>query len=192
MKKRGYENAATKKTYDRAIDSDCDDYARSRIMIGINQQSTPVNAGGDLSQAWRTWLEMKYNGEGEHGLQLSNMTYAELTNKIDSSMILDKLEDTGKRKRHGNLKGKRLRPIGNFYCDAKYGCVNTRTTYIFFKTGKHTYLCSSCLDSPGMELAKMSYLWEEKMDGDEWWFGETCYYTDDRPVLAPMRENEIK
>ena len=169
MKKRGYENEEMKKTYDKAIDPNCDGYAQSRIMIGINQQSTPVNAGGYLAGAWRKWLEMKYTGEGEHGWQLSNMTYAEITTKLNSTMVLDKLEDTGKRKRDEAL-------IQN--CDAQYGCRNTRMSHYFFETGTDTYLCSSCLDSPGMEVAKMALLWENMNDCDEWWFGETSYYTD--------------
>ena len=191
MKEKSNENKKTRDKYARAINPECSGYTKSRVMIGINQQPTPINAGGYLANAWRTWLELKYTGEGEHGMQLSAMTYAVLSNFMGPRMILEKLEETGNKRKHGEINGKLLSPLGNFNCDAKYGCVNTRYSHIFFETSANTYLCSRCLDSPGMEVAKMEYLWEEMIDRDEWWFGETTYYTADDPILPPMRDNEM-
>jgi hypothetical protein len=171
-------------------------YDSSRIMIGLDHTTAPINAGNRMVEAWQLYLTLKFHGVGEEGMKFNSMSENALSLHFDIGSFHDILpgivipgvgENEVAADRHERAIRHKL--YDAFECGAQYGCVNTRLTHRMFEVKENWHLCSECMDSPKMDLAKLKYMWENTIYSDDWWFHEWTYEED---VDFPGRVDDEK
>jgi hypothetical protein len=176
----GSENEDRKKDYKDAINPNHIKFGSARIIIGIDPTVDAINVGNSLVDAWRQWLVLKHQEEGDHGMRFVEMSGERLSHHFGDNSFYDLMgesdDDDDQYEVHLRKRAKRNKIYTGYQCQAKYGCLNTLETHTTFVFREDFHICSQCMDSPGMELAKLSYMWENSRESEEWRFGEQHYF----------------
>jgi len=181
LQEKGSDATEYQEEYKDIIHPNSPDFASSRIMIGVHPIEPPINVGNRLLLGWRRWLVMKYTNEGDNGMQFATMGWDRLVHYFVPNTICDIIDESDDRPMMVGLRetAKRRKIYMGYKCSAKYGCENTRLTHrMFWSNGENDVLCGECMDSPGMEIAKMQYMWENSYDYEDWWFSEHHYFEE--------------
>jgi len=120
-------------------------------MIGIDPTVDAINIGNSLVEAWRQWLVLKHQEEGDHGMRFVEMSGERLSHHFDDSSFCDLLgesDDNHPNVVHLRKRAKLDKIYTGYQCQAKYGCKNTLDTHATFQCNNDFYICSQCMDSP--------------------------------------------